>query len=283
MYRGYKIVICIAAGRREHLEILKKIIQPYREVVDKVHLWMNTLDFLDRNFIKRMSWDDPWFEVIKLNDDNQIIDTSILWHSVCKFYKFAMDFETIYIKADDDIVVVDDLVHFKQFLDFRIDNPQCFLVSANVLNNAILTREHQLNDHFSQSSGLVGRDSHDKLGMYNGPFAEDLHRQIIEHVQDQGLRYFDLKEKCIELTDYARLCINWISWFGADFNDFQGEVPQEDEEWLTTVKTKELQRSIRVCPTFQVVHFAFSSQRKHLSATDLLVRYKQLAGLSIRP
>ncbi len=285
MYRDYRIIFCIAAGRRKYLEILVKILEPYRSIVDQVQLWMNTLDFVDRNFIKTLSLHDPWFNVVRLKDDNTIIDSKILWKSVCKFYKFATDPQTIYTKIDDDIVAIDDLLHFKKYLDFRIDNPSFFLTSANVLNNAIITREHQLQGHFSIDQGLVGRYSHDMLGMCSGKFAEHIHRQILSKaITDRpnhlNFRAFDLQHSIV-LDDYVRLCINWISWFGDDFAAFDGEVPVEDELWLTTVKSQELQRCTAVCATFQVVHFSFASQNKHLSLTDVLNQYKKLAGISL--
>lgn len=280
MYREYKIVICIAAGRREFMEVLFKAIDPYRSIVDRVDLWLNTLTFEDRNCIKRTAALDPWYNVVTFPDSHLHINPDILWHTVCKFYKFCVDDRTIYVKIDDDIVYVDDLQHFKHFLDFRIDNPDYFLVSANVLNNAILTRRHQLDGHFTLESGLVGDHSHDKLGMYNGPFAEGLHRQILSNGRPD-LRRFEF-DKPMVLSDYRRICINWIAWFGSDFADFDGHVPKEDELWLTTEKTKEMSRPIAVCPDFVVVHLAFGPQHKHISQTRLINEYRRLADLPVR-
>lgn len=277
MYRDYKIVICIAAGRRQFMEVLFRAIDPYRSIVDRVDLWLNTLSFEDRNCIKRTAALDPWYRVVTFPDSHLHINSSILWHTVCKFYKYCMDSDTIFIKVDDDIVYVDDVEHFKRFLDFRIDNPAYFLVSANVLNNAILTRQHQICGHFSSEPGLVKDHSHDKLGMYDGKFAEGLHRQILANGRPD-LRKFDF-EKEIVLSDYRRICINWIAWFGTEFARFGGEVPKEDELWLTTEKPKELAMPIAVCPDFVVIHLAFGPQHKHISQVRLIDEYRGLAGL----
>ncbi len=279
MHRGYKIVICIAAGRWRHMEILLKLLDEYRDVVDRIDLWVNCVDAEDRRRLRVTAALDTLYRLVEL-PDIRMINPAVLWHSVCKFYKYACDADTIYIKCDDDIVWVDDVEHFRKFIDFRIDNDRYFMTSANVTVNAICDHLHQKAGGLPPSLDVISYDAHDKSIFYDAESVATIH----EHVLSNGgpdPRRWDLVEKH-EISDFARICINFVSWFGKDFAAFKGEVPQEDETWLTVDKTKELQRCIAICPDFGCVHYSFGPTRRHLDTSTLLIRYREAAKLASR-
>lgn len=272
MYRGYQVVICIAAGRWRHMEILLRQLNKYRSVVDKIHLWINCVDPEDRRRLRVTAALDSYYTLVELEDKSKI-NPAVLWESVCLFYKYACEVNTIYIKVDDDIVWVDDLEHFCYFLDFRIDNRQYFLTSANVMINAICNHLHQ-QQGCVQGFEHITYDAHDQNIFLDGSFVERLH----EFVLSQGgpdARRWDLSTKH-EVQDYARICINFISWFGDDFANFGGQVPKEDETWLTVDKPKDLSRCVAVCPNYGCVHYSFGPTRRFLDSKDLLLKYRNL-------
>ena len=275
MHRDRRIVMCIPAGRRGHMEILLQLLtsQHYNTVVDRVQFWMNTLDEADLAWMHDYKTsEDPndWVELIR-PPKGTVINPGILWHSVCKFYRYARDADTVYVKVDDDICAIDTLERFVAFLDFRIDNDKYFLVSANVLNNAILTHYHQRFGNFKTDRGIVRYDSHDRLGLWDGQFAEYTHEQLLDDELD---RFRDNFPRCVILQDYERICINWVAWNGEDMELFAGDVAKEDELDLTVRKPSSLGRPCAIFGNFVVVHFSFGPQNKHMARTGYLDMYR---------
>ena len=251
--------------------------QGYPDIVDECHLWVNTTDFDDLQWIKactRMSA-HQWVKLINL-PAGVVIDPKNLWWTVSKFYRFAKDPNTIYIKIDDDVVLLDSLRQFKNFLDFRIDNPRYFLVSANVLNNSICTYMMQSFGLLStENSGLqsISCDSHDKIGM-SGNFAEALHDFVIENEFD--LDKFHFSGSC-GVANHARVCINCIVWFGEDMASLE-EIPKDDEVFLSTTVPSRWNREVCIFGEYTVCHFGYGTQQRHLMEnTDLLDKYHRNA------
>lgn len=272
MFREHKIVICIPAGRRKFMEILMDLLsrENYSSVVDECHFWVNTTNFDDLQWIKAYSRTRGagWVHLKNL-PVGVSIDCKNLWWTVCHFYKLARASKTIYIKIDDDTVLIDPLQNFKRFLDFRIDHPEYFLVSANVINNSICT-------HFMQSAGILNElqtisyNSHDKVGM-SGKFAEQLHNIIIDHMFDMAKFHF---EGFRDINNWMRLCINCIAWFGEDMRGL--EVPRDDEIFLSTTVPRDLGRKLCVFGGYSVCHFSYGTQHHHLLAnTSLLEKYQR--------
>ncbi len=277
MYKGRRIVICVPAGRRKFLEVLMRLLLDggYPQIVDECQMWLNTTNFDDIQWIKSYSRTTgyPWVQVKKLPGD-AVIDPRNIWWTVCKFYRYAQENDTIYVKIDDDTVLVDSLERFKRMLDFRIENPEYFLVSANVLNNSICT-------HMMQTAGCtrlnklpqITCDSHDRMGM-TGKFAEALHHLVAEN--DFCLDDFHFTS-VRDVADFKRLCINCVLWFGEDMLAIE-EVPKEDEIFLSMTIPSRLNRKLCVFGEFTVVHFGYGSQQRHLMEnTTLMEGYRKHA------
>lgn len=283
MYKDRKIVICVPAGRKRYLEILFPILQKYRTVLDRIDIWVNTLDGEDLAFIYRTEAKDPaFYNAIPLPKGVELSSNKPLWQTVCKFYKFACDIDTVYIKVDDDIVWVDSEERFRRFLDFRIDHPEYFMISANVINNSLLTHMHQRFGTIPyKDAGIVNWNSHCKVGLWSGEFAEHLHKTVWEYAERDGsltkaMERFRITPEQYVLFNYERIAINWVSWLGEDLASFGGDVPAGDEEWLCKTKAKQLEKPICIFFGFIVSHLYFGPQRQHCEAkTDFLQRYRE--------
>lgn len=276
MYRNYQVVICIPSGRRHYLKILFRLLlkQQYPAIVDACHLWLNTTDEDNLRWIQYIERTQDaghrWFQVIRAPSPP---NAHKLWATVSKFYRYAQASNTINIKLDDDTVLVDNLENFKRLLDFRIEHPQYFLISANVLNNSICI-------HFLQKMRLlntfpgISLNCHDKIGM-SGAFAERLHRHLLFLKGDMSYFSFD---GGVKVPDFCRICINCILWFGKDMEECARDVPEEDEIYLSSTIPSLLLRPVAIFGEFKVCHFSYSSQRVHLQAVpDILECYKKLA------
>lgn len=132
MYRNYKIVVNTAAGRRRYMQYLVPFIVS-SGIVDRYDIWINTHNGADIEFFKRLAEKYPVINLVWQPDGvvcgNQTINA---------FYRQCVEDNTIYFKMDDDIVWMEpDAI--KEMVDFRIDNPQYFLVSPLVINNSLST------------------------------------------------------------------------------------------------------------------------------------------------
>jgi hypothetical protein len=261
MYKGYRVVAVTPAGRRRYLEVLA----PYlvkNDLIDEWRLWVNTNIADD---IACMN------ELASASDGKVTIEqgtgASTSNVHICKFFKNCCDPDTIYIRFDDDIVHIDrDAI--RNLLDFRIKNPDFFLVYATIVNNAIVSHLYQRSG-WLPSHKLVGYACMDHTGWQDPQFCEMVHRTFFEkgaaHLYDWVLNL------------YERVSINCFSFFGKDFAQFGGDVGLDEECWLSCDKSRELKRFNAICGNAVVCHFAYFTQREHMDKTDLLGKYKQLS------
>ena len=134
MYRNKKIIAVTPAGRERYLKVLSKNLDKFKGIIDEWHLWVNTIDENDINWMKTLEANDPDFIKLTYNPHNRVNGNS----SICDFFPlYNGTKETVFIRFDDDVVFIDD--NLTDFIDFRIDNPQFFLVYANLINNGLNT------------------------------------------------------------------------------------------------------------------------------------------------
>jgi len=259
MFENYQVIIVVPAGRRRYLELLIHKIENLREVVDELRLWVNTEDQDDIEYMKKKQSDFIKLEYLKIPYCNI--------NSIGSFFKNCIDEKTLYVRFDDDIVDVDDLESFKKFLQFRIEHPEYFLVYANILNNSITTYIHQKLGNFDLNMGIVGYNAGDILGLHNPQFAVHVHKQILS----KKLKDFHFGTWILYQNEH--MSINCISWLGSEFKNFNGEVPQNEEQWLSCIKPAEIQKLNCIFGGFACVHFAFYTQRGFLDNSNLLEEY----------
>src|SRR2546425_655937 len=115
-YRGYKIIVCIPAGRRNLLELCINYILKEKIIINECHLWCNTNVKEDINFIDTLVQNDIFFKKIqaKISINGNV--------SISHFFSDCSDLNAIYIKMDDDICWIEEGA-LQKLIDFRIDNP----------------------------------------------------------------------------------------------------------------------------------------------------------------
>ena len=268
IYNSQRVVVVTPAGRKVYLELLIPQILSLRPVVDEYRLWVNTTNQEDIEYMESLSKTYPDF--IKLDrlpeeikpDGNKTINY---------FFRNCIDNNTIYVRFDDDIIKLDTLESFKKFIDFRRKNPQYFLVYGNILNNAVITHIHQKSGKMPIFHNKpVEYNAFCENGWKNPHVAESLHRHVLEN----GIDYFRADENW-EVPTFNRISINCISWIGSMFSEFNGIVEEDEEEWLSVTKPKQINKMNCVFGGFVCVHYAFFTQREHLDKTDVLKKYKE--------
>jgi hypothetical protein len=270
MYREKKIIAVTPAGRKRYLEILHLNLVKFKGLIDEWHLWVNTEDEDDIKWMEDLSSQDfNYIKIIK-NPHNRVKGNS----TICDFFPLYNGLKDyVFIRFDDDIVFIDD--NLIDLLDFRIDNPQYFLVYANLINNGI-------NTHLLQRMGKIPLSiSYNQLVEYNcsgqlawidSKVAENIHREFINNFDNRWMYLYDTWV----LYNYERVSINCISWLSEEFNLFNGKVGEDEEQWLSSDYPFKIRKPNIMFGRFLVSHFAFWTQREHLDKTNILELYKNL-------
>lgn len=265
-------VVVTPAGRKRYLEILFEHLKCAfkKGCINEWHLWMNTHDQHDIDYMVELEQEYTWIHIIRVDTVQQCNNLNI-----CNFFKHACDDDAVYIRLDDDIVFLDEHF-FDTMFEYRVQNPQYFLVFANIINNAYIS-------HYHQQNGLVSyhkqcqKTCMDTVGWKDPHFAEAVHRAFIKDYHDGAIQKWCTSFSPIIIKDYARVSINCISWLGKSFKEFGGIVGKDEELWLTVTKPRSLKQPNVILNTVIACHFSFYTQRDHLDKTDVLMQYASIA------
>ena len=273
MYRGYRIVVVVPAGRRRYLELQLVHVLRCRGFVDEYRYWLNTLVVEDIEYMESVVGLYGGFATLDRRADERMG-----LENICMFFRGCVDSGTIYVRLDDDVVWFEEGA-LERLLDFRIDNPRYFLVHGNVVNNSVC-------DHLHQRMGVydlvIGHDLDCRVeyrcvgnGTNDPVLAVIKHNTFLGNVRAGGLERY--KFGSWVLFYFERVSINCICWFGSEFVCFSGVVGREEEQWLSCDKPADLGRFNCVCGSALFSHFAFHTQREVVDRTNLLERYRSLA------
>jgi hypothetical protein len=283
-YRGYKVEVFIPSGRKRTMSILMDNLSRFQNIVDRVQIWLNTGDGQEEDQKWLESLPDiygDWVKLYRLTDEQYKIRPIQLRSGL--FYTNTTQEDTIYIRMDDDIVYVDDLF-FQNLLDFRIDNPDYFLVMGAIVNNAILSYIYQEElELIPKKFGPIEPYCMDPVAWRSGPFATALHETLISHIKSNTVDelFFDRAE----LKNASRFSISCFCFFGKEFAKFNGIIGQRrpgkvyrDEEIALTEIIPTLDDKLNViCGSAIVAHYSFFAQRPFLDKTDILEQYRAIA------
>lgn len=263
MYKGYKIIVNTAAGRRRYMQYLIPQVLS-NEIVDRYDIWVNTNDRCDIEFFVRLS---KRFEKIHLIYQPDGIVNGIA--SINAFYRFCVEEDAIYIKMDDDVVWLEP-DYVRKMVDFRLDNKNCFLVSPLVINNALSTYVLQTKGKIKLNKYMYSRCSH-RILWERGSFAVQLHNWFLEKYLKTG-KYERLY--CEEVPwALTRFSINSIIWFGTDMKAINGEIMGDDEEYLSCIRPTQIGKCNLINGNCIIAHFAFAPQRRMLDECMILEQY----------
>lgn len=280
MYRDHRVVIVTPAGRRRYLDLLVPQVLALRGLVDEYRLWLNTTDADDLAYCEALAAQHPDFITLQRLPHGAVVDGNM---SIHHFFKTCVDPGTVYVRFDDDIIVLDTREAFRDMLDFRLDHPEFFLVYGCVLNNAVVTHIQQRMMRFDTAGGLCGYACTDSVGWEWPEFAERVHRTILDTAAAAAdatapLAAFRMPPWRLHFNSRVgeRVSINCISWLGSDFAAFGGAVGRDEEVWLSMEKPALSRRCNCIFGGFVCVHYAFYPQRPHLDTTDILAAYRAL-------
>jgi hypothetical protein len=260
-----KKIIVIPAGRKRYLKILLEYLIKYKDQFNEVILWVNTENEEDVSYMEEMS---NKYDFIKLQRAKIPREGCIIYH----YFEECVDENAVYLRLDDDIVFIDKEA-IKNIFDFRINNPEYFLVYGNIVNNAIISYLHQ-------RKGLIPKlpiftySSVCEKGWSTPKYAELIHNSFIKRAYTNDIKSYYMDNWI--LLDYERVSINAISFLGKDFKEFNGKVGHSEEMWLSCDKPMELNRPNVICGNSVFSHYSFYTQRIDLDKTDILEKYNKI-------
>jgi len=263
MIDHYKVVCNTAAGRRRYMQYLVPFVVAC-DIVDRYDIWVNTINKQDIAFFRLLAKSFPKINLVWQPDG--IVNGNA---SINAFYKQCIEEDTIYFKLDDDIVWMEPGL-IEKMMRFRINNPEYFLVSPLVINNALCT-------YILQNAGKIQLNRYypayalDDILWKSGEFALQLHNWFLNtQLPEQQYKNLHCGARPVAMN---RFSINAILWFGQEMKKFDGIVPGDDEEWLSVVKPTELGLGNCFNGDAIVAHFAFYTQRENLDKGNILEQY----------
>lgn len=263
MYKDYKIVVNTAAGRRRYMQYLIPFVVS-SDVVDRYDIWVNTHNGADIEFFKQCA---KLYPKINLVWQPEGIVNGIA--SINAFYRLCCDSNTIYFKLDDDIVWMEPNL-IEKMVEFRVNNPQYFVVSPLVINNALSTYILQVEDKIKLNMYYPSIATSNYLWK-SGKFAASLHDWFLDKYLKTN-KYNELHVGKKEMG-MCRFSINCILWFGEDLARINGIVPGDDEEFMSCIYPTKLGRANAWNGDAIMGHFAFFTQREELDKMHILERY----------
>ena len=194
------------------------------------------------------------------------------WNPVYHHYAaLADDYAgTVFLKCDDDIVYL-DVERLADFIRFRRQRPDYFLVSANVVNNGVCAHVQQRLGMLSKELGTLEMPPGGHRGSLweSGVKAEALHRCFLaDPARFQRDGFF---------IPQARFSINFVSWLGEDLPHFDTRFT-DDELDLTVTVPQFLGRANAIYMPFVVSHLSFRPQDHEMDVAAVLDGYRVLAS-----
>jgi len=271
MYKGYKIVVCVPAGRRKYLSFMKKYLYRQLEegILDAVQLWKNTINPDDILCLEEMAKENPKVKIYEI--DEPITPT---WESynamqTHKFFKFAHEDNTIYIRLDDDIVWVEEGA-LEKICQARIDHPDAYVIYPNVINSTMCTSWHQEIGALSEEAGIVRKEDPKDLDWCYLDSFNYSSAELIKHIfntfkkryGEKTLSAYYLPSKSFD--DYKHFSICSICWWG-----FDKVSPSELEETQMAYELPMLfKRPVWFCGSALLYHVFYHTQRQSIGGDE---------------
>jgi hypothetical protein len=283
-YRNYRVEVFIPAGRKRQMSILMDNLSRFQNIVDKVQVWFNT----DKDQVEDSAWlkSSPniygdWVDLRYLEEKYYKIEPKQMRTGLF-YYKNTVRKDTIYVRCDDDLCYIDD-DYFINMLDFRIDNPDYFLIMGLIWNNSMISYIEQMElKTIPDIYGPVEAFCMDPISWGSGVYAAMIHKILIKHIEGGTTEelFFDRAD----LHDAARFSISNFCFFGKDFAEFDGLIGQrsfgeirfDEEIALTEVMPITGNRLNTICGSALVAHYSFMRQRPYLDKTDILETYRSI-------
>ncbi|CAE7340950.1 unnamed protein product [Symbiodinium sp. CCMP2592] len=150
--QAVNVVVVVFSGRRDRMRILmrylRRDLRKHGGVVDKIvfALWQYTAKDLSylKELVSSSDGADGTFDIQDFSEQRwgrSRIDADPISNRMVQLYKSMNETDAVYVKVDDDVVYIAEHA-IAELVRERL-RKRCLLVSANVVNHAIMSALHQ--------------------------------------------------------------------------------------------------------------------------------------------
>jgi hypothetical protein len=285
MIQGYKVVACTPAGRKRYMDILAAYVKREHDAghIDEWVVYNNAYKVEDSTYAKQLAAQWPWVTVLEEgalrgHDTN---GGKFAWRRpdhIADFFRHAAMKQTgkvIYFRLDDDIVYIDpDCV--TRLINYRIANPDPFLVFPVIINN-VRTSFHMQEQGVVTDWG-IRNEMCDEVAWKHPDYIHYLHMKALDAIEKGTLsETFQLKTEQYTDPTYeaGHISINSFAIFGDDMAACT--VARDEEGYLSMWRPMELGRQNARCGDAMLIHFAYHTQTDFMDKTGVLNDYAKLA------
>jgi hypothetical protein len=196
------------------------------------------------------------------------------------FYRYMTDRDSVFVRLDDDIVYLEESA-IERLVRAKLQMRPTLCCHALMWNNAITS-------WFLQQAGVIpfeyGRVLEpycmDPVGWADGEFAVAIHRLLLERVEAGAAESMFLYQD-MPLRLGQQFSVSAFASLGDDYANLAEPgvlEPDEEEHWHTVHMPKVIGSPNIIVGDALVSHFTFMPQQRVVLATDVLDRYRALAG-----
>lgn len=275
-----KVIAWTPYGREETVSILIEYIKRDVEagIVDEYHLYMNTDEdqVRDREYAHELNEQYDWVQLRYHPHDIPLKPKQL---NTGKYYRYAVEPNTVYVRFDDDIVYIHSQA-IERLVRRKLSSPAlvCFPL---IWHNATTS-------YYSQQFGKIPLDwgivkspyCMDTVGWSNALFAEGIHRLLLGHIRNDSVEdLFWHHDVQIEIgTQFS------VSSFAAHSDIYREMNPpgfldhEEEEHWHTVDRPVRTGRPNSIVGNALVSHLSFMGHTNYIRReTDIMQQYKELS------
>lgn len=211
MIDNKKVIVCIPSGRRRCLSMLLDCLEK-ESCIDEIHLWENTNDEQDLEFISKYESSTYKAKVIRIEER--------VGHDICGrvssfYYHYAEGFDddTVFLKIDDDVVWIEEGA-IESIVKFTINNPKYLVVFMNTINCPLVDHLHQRFGIYPDETITMPWDCC-SIAWHDAGLAQLKHMTLIENINN---KYIDVYKFNRFECRADRVSINLICWNHNSFN-----------------------------------------------------------------
>lgn len=286
MLHDHKIIAFTPVGRKRYMDLLAAHLKREHEAghIDQWVLFNNAYQVEDSTYCDQLAAQMPWCTVLRENplSGHDTAGGKFVWRRpdyIADFYKHEPMKQTgnvIYFRVDDDIVYIDpDCI--PRLVQYRLENPNPFLVFPVIINN-VRTSYHMQQQGVVSAEWDIRNEMCDEVAWKHTDYIFQLHMKALEAIEAGNLtETFRLKSEQYDdpTWESGRISINSFAIFGNDMAACN--VHRDEESYLAQWRPRELGRQNARCGDAMLIHFAYHTQTEFMDKTGVLNDYVKLA------
>ena len=266
MIQGQKIIAFTPCGRKRYMDLLAAHVAREQVAghIDEWILFNNAYSIEDSTYAAQLAATFPWVTVFNQQKPG-------IPEHIADFYKFMTQGDgVLYFRLDDDVVYIDpDCV--PRLVDYRLKNPEPFLVFPTIINNVRTSYHLQQAGIVPKEWGEIRNEMCDVIAWKSPHYVFNLHQKALSALERGSLAEFTLPSETFTDWEAGHISINSFMIFGHDM--LACNVHRDEEGYLSLWQPKALNRQNARAGDAFVIHFAYHTQTEFMDKSGMLGDY----------